>query len=242
MSTSLGETYPYADNIRSPSEINMGTSGTIPQMGRNVRGFLAYRDLLISGDSIASSTGKPLGNKYFLNTSAKCMANDTCDANGEGCMITDRYIYVNNIPSGNIPFLSSASGVNFSILRGLVPGALEQLGVLNPAGIFRAFTDGATPKCQIITMETVDNNNNRSEQSHYVTLGDIKSIDPCEFNTATHNRTNPVTNKKCREIFQNRVDENAEVLMSDDPIDKVYFLGLSFLSIYILYKFMYKTK
>ena len=31
-------------------------------------------------------------------------------------------IYVNNVPNGSIPFLSSAMGSNFSTFRGLVPG------------------------------------------------------------------------------------------------------------------------
>jgi hypothetical protein len=224
----MSESYPYEDNIRTPDEINMGSRGTIPQLGRNVRGFTAYKDLLITGSGLASSTGKPLGNKYFLKTSAKCQAKDTCDSTGNGCLETDRYIYINNIPSGT--------------LAGLVPGAVGQLGVLNPFAIFRAFRDGATPPCELITMEVVDNKNNRTEQTHYVTLADIRAMNPCWFNTATHNLTNPVTNRKCREVFQNRVDENAEVVMSDDPVDKVYFAGLSLICIYILYRFMYRGK
>jgi hypothetical protein len=239
----LGKSYPYAENIRSPAEIGMSDRGTIGQLGRNVRGFIDYVEVLISGDSKASATGGPLGNRYFLKTGAVCLAKDTCDSNGENCKETDRYIYVNNIPTGNIPFISSGAGMNFKNFRGLIPGSLENLNVLNPMAIFRAFRDGASPKCQIITMETVDNNNVRSEESHYVTLGDIKSMNPCLFNTATHNRTNPVTNQKCRQAFQNiESEDTTEVSILEDPIDQLFFAGVSCIGVYIFYRMMVKSK
>jgi hypothetical protein len=236
--------YPYQNNIRAPNQIGMNDNGTIPQLGRNIKGLTEYVYLLVTGRSRASATGRPLGNKYFLKTGAKCQAVDTCTTDAAGtstCQETDRYIYINNIPSGNIPFISSGMGQNFSEFRGLIPGAIENLKVLNPAGIFRAFTDGATPKCQKITMEVIDNNNNRTEPSHYVTLGDIKEMDPCWFNTTTYNGKNPITNKQCRQGFQNPVAENAEVVMSDDPIDQVYFAGLACIGIYIFYRIMEKS-
>jgi hypothetical protein len=200
--------------------------------------------LLVTGSSSASATGGPLGNKYFLKTGAKCQAADTCTTDAAGkvsCQETDRYIYINNIPSGNIPFISSGMGQNFSEFRGLIPGAIEDLNVLNPSGIFRAFKDPATPQCQKITMEVIDNNNNRTEQSNYVTLGDIKSMDPCWFNTSTYNNINPITNKQCNEAFQNPVAKNAEIVMSDDPLDQLYFAGLAGVGIYIFYRIMEKS-
>lgn len=236
--------YPYQNNIRRPDQIGMNDNGTIPQLGRNVKGLTEYVQLLVTGRSRASATGGPLGNKYFLKTGAKCKAADTCtkDASGtSSCQDTDRYIYVNNIPTGNIPLISSGMGVNFSEFRGLIPGAIENLNVLNPAAIFRAFTDGASPQCQKITMEIVDNNNNRTQQSNYVTLGDIKSMDPCWFNTSTYNKVNPITNKACSEAFQNPVAKNAEIVMSDDPIDQLYFAGLAGVGIYIFYRIMQKA-
>jgi hypothetical protein len=122
MSNSFGEPYDYAKNIRSPSEIGMSDKGTIPQLGRNVNGFMAYQELLVSGKSKASVTNQPLGNKFFVNTGAQCNAKDTCtkdDSGIETCSETNRYIYINNVPSGRIPFLSGSSGVNFSGFRGL---------------------------------------------------------------------------------------------------------------------------
>jgi hypothetical protein len=236
--------YPYQNNIRAPSQIGMNDNGTMPQLGRNINGLTEYVKLLVTGNSRASATGKPLGNKYFLKSGAKCQATDTCttDAGGNSvCQETDRYIYVNNIPSGNIPLISSGMGINFKEFRGLIPGAIENLNVLNPAAIFRAFKDSGSPPCQKITMEVIDNNNNRTEQSNYVTLGDIKSMTPCWFNTSTYNKKNPVTNKQCREAFQNPVAKNSEIVMSDDPIDQLYFAGLAGVGIYIFYRIMEKS-
>lgn len=244
MSTSMSD-YPYQDYIRTPKEIGMNDKGTIQQLGRNIKGLTEYVYLIVTGKSKASATGdRPLGNKYFLKTGAKCQASDTCKTDEAGvstCQETDRYIYINNIPTGNIPFISSGMGVNFSEFRGLLPGAMEKLKVLDPAAIFRSFKDGATPPCQQITMEIVDNNNNSREQSNYVTVGDIESIDPCLFNTSTYNKQNPITKKRCREAFQNPVATNAGVIMSDDPIDQLYFAGLASIGIYIFYRIMEKA-
>jgi len=233
--------YPYQNHIRAPNQIGMNDNGSIPQLGRNVNGLVEYVKLLVTGKSRASATGGPLGNKYFFKTGAKCQALDTCTTDSAGkavCQETDRYIYINNVPGGNIPLISSGMGINFTEFRGLLPGAMENLNVLNPAAIFRAFKDGATPPCQKITMEIIDNNNNQSQGSNYVTLGDIKSMDPCWFNTSTYNKKNPVTNKQCKEAFQGA---NAMPVMSDEPMDQLYFAGLAGIGIYIFYRIMEKA-
>jgi hypothetical protein len=269
----LGPTYPYYKNIKSPGEIGMSDKGTIQQMGKDINGLIQYVELLVSGKSKASVTGGPLGNKLFLKTGAKCMPIDTCkDKNDPStCGQTDRYIYIDNVPSGNIPFISSGLGVNFSEFKGLIPGAMGNLNVLNPFSIMNAFSSGSTPPCQEITMQTIDINNNKSSETHYVTLADIKSIDPCVFPT----NINPVTGAKCpgkkikiptsvtpptsviieptppkkskkskkkREPFQTGIADNASPVMSDDIMDQIYFASLSCVGIYILYRIMEKSK
>ena len=235
----LGPTYPYYKNIKTPSEIGMSDKGTLQQMGKDIDGLIQYVELLVTGNSRASSTGGPLGNKFFLKTGAKCAAIDKCtDKNDEStCEQTDRFIYVDNVPAGNIPFISGGLGVNFSEFKGLIPGAMGNLNVLNPFAIMRAFLAGSTPPCQEITMETIDVNNNKSSESHYVTLADIQNMDPCIF----PNRKNPVTGDSCRETFKTGVAANASPLMSDDPIDQVYFASLAGLGVYILYRIMEKS-
>ena len=39
--------YPYQNNIRAPNEIGMNDNGTIPQLGRNVKGLIEYVKLLV---------------------------------------------------------------------------------------------------------------------------------------------------------------------------------------------------
>ena len=236
----LGPAYPYHRNIRTPTEIGMTDNGTIPQMARNIDGLIEYVELLVTGDSRASATGRPLGNRFFLQTAAKCAATDKCTNPNDSstCEQVNRFIYVNNVPQGNIPFISSGLGVNFSQFRGLIPGTMSNLNVLNPFGIMRSFLSGSNPPCQEITMETIDVNNNRSSATHYVTLTDISNIDPCTF----PNRRNPVNGNRCRETFKTGVAAYATPVLPEDPLAQLYFVGLAGVGIYILNGLMNKSK
>jgi hypothetical protein len=207
----------------------MSDKGTIKQMGKNIDGLIDYVELLVTGKSKASSTGGPLGNKFFLKTGGKCV--DAATNNQ-----VDRYIYINNMPQGNIPFISNGLGVNFSEFKGLIPGAMGNLNVLNPFAILQSFLSGATPPCQELTMETIDINNNKSSETHFVTTTDIKNIDPCSF----PNKTNPVTNVKCKESFESI--NAAPYEMPEDPVAQLYFAGLAFVGVYILHRFMEKSR
>ena len=236
----LGPTYPYYKNIKTPSQLGMSDKGSIQQMAQDVNGLIQYVEVLVTGNSQASSTGGPLGNKFFLQTGAKCAAVDKCSNQNDSstCQQVDRYIYVNNVPQGNIPFISSGLGVNFKEFKGLIPGAMGNLNVLNPFAIMSAFTSGSTPKCQELTMQTIDINNNRSSETHYVTLTDISNMDACSF----PNGKNPVNGKSCQETFQTGVGKDASPVMSDDPLDQLYFASLAMIGIYILYRFMEKSR
>jgi hypothetical protein len=226
----LGPSYPYYKNIKSPSEIGMTDKGTLNALGKDIDGLIAYVNVLVTGDGKASSTGKPLGNKFFLKTGGKCKDVVTEEE-------VDRYIYVNNIPQGNIPFISSGLGVNFSEFRGLIPGTMSNLSVLNPFNILASFLSGSTPDCQELTMQTVDINNNKSSETHYVTLVDIKNMDQCSFD----DKTNPITKERCRETFATLAEEE-EFYFPDDPIVKMYFAGLGIVTIFMLYRIMEKSK
>jgi hypothetical protein len=233
----LGPTYPYYKNIKTPREIGMSDKGTLQALGNDVNGLINYVKVLVEGKGKASTTGKPLGNKFFLNTGAKCL-----DKNSK--KEVDRYIYVNNVPEGNIPIISQGLGVNFSEFRGLIPGAISDLNVLNPYGILQSFLSGSTPPCQKLTMQTIDNKNNRSSETHYVTLVDIQNMDPCSF----QNGKNPISGQSCRQTFQNITDTQTDSLNVDkinlpqDPIAQLYFLSLSALAIYILHRLIEKSK
>lgn len=109
--------------------------------------------------------------------------------------LVDRWIYVNNIPDGSIPFIASgADGRTFNDLRGLIPGALGNLGALNPVQLFNGFTAGTYPPCAEITLQTVDNDNVTRSQTQHVALVEMVEMNPCMF----PGRSNPASGKVCR--------------------------------------------
>ena len=224
----LGPDYPYYKNIKTPKEIGMSSKGSLTALGNDINGLIQYVELLVSGNSKASATGKPLGNKFFLQTGAKSVDATTKEQQ-------DRYIYINNVPIGNVPFISSGMGVNFSDFKGMIPGMMGNLNALNPFAIMQAFMSGTTPDCQEITMQTIDVNNNKSSETHFVTLVDINNMDPCLF----PDKKNPVTKEKCREAFTTSDDMSPK--LPDDAIDQIYFASLAGVGIYILYKIMLKN-
>jgi len=222
----LGPSYPYYKNIKSPSEIGMSDKGTLSALGKDINGLIQYVEVLVSGNSKASATGGPLGNKFFLKTGAKCNDIKTNQS-------VDRYVYINNVPEGNIPFISQGLGTNFTEFKGLIPGSMGNLNALNPFAIMQAFLSGSTPDCQELTMQTIDVNNNKSSETNYVTLVDIKNMDPCSF----MDNQNPLTNQKCKETFSNYNNE-----LPNDLLTQIYFLSLSIIGIYLFYKIMEKSK
>lgn len=230
----IGPDYPYYKYIKTPSEIGISGFGSLSQLGKDIDGLKSYVELLVSGGGKASATGKPLGNKFFLKTGGKCTDNTT----GQD---VDRYVYINNVPAGNIPFISSGVGVNFSEFKGLIPGTISNLNAFNPMEMFQSFLAGSKPDCQELKMETIDIYNNKSTESHFVTLIDIQNMDPCVFS----DKNNPVTGNKCRETFTNLNENNNQCYtcykIPNDPISQVYFASLGALGVYILYGIMVKN-
>jgi hypothetical protein len=229
----LGPDYPYYKYIKMPSEMGMSSKGTLSTLAKDMDGLVGYVELLVSGNSKASVTGKPLGNKFFLPTGAKC-------TDVKSRQDVDRYIYINNVPVGNIPFISSGMGVNFSELKGLIPGTMGALNVINPYAILQSFLAGPKPECQEVTMETIDTHNNKSTESHFVSLIDLKNMDPCIFT----NKYNPFSDKYCRETFTTRKKNqvHSTFKVPNDIIVQSYFTSLGVLGIFILYSMMSKMK
>jgi hypothetical protein len=240
----LGPDYPYWKNIQSPQALGMSDQGDLSTMATDIDGLIQYVEVLVTGGG-ASTTGNPLGNKFFLQTGGKCKDVKTGQE-------VDRYIYVNNVPMGNIPFISSGMDTDFSEFKGLIPGTMGNLNVLNPYSILGAFTSGSTPDCQEITMEVVGPTppstgglppNAIGRQAHFVTTVDIGNMDPCNWGNGN---TNPVSGKTCSESFTNMNKNPAPVtddkLFLDDPIVQIYFACLGILAIYILHCIVTKQK
>ena len=126
-SSFMGPSYPYYKYIRTPKQLGMSSKGN--NIGNNIGGLISYIELLVTGETRASATGGPLGDKFFLKTIAKCHDIKTNNT-------VNRSIYINNIPDGNIPFISSGlGGVSFSSFKGLIPGVMGNIGNLNPLNL-----------------------------------------------------------------------------------------------------------
>ena len=222
----IGPDYPYYKYIRTTAEMGMSDEGSMKALGNDIDGLKNYVELLVSGSGNASTTGQPLGNKFFLKTGGKCVDTST----GQD---VDRYIYINNVPVGNVPFISNGLGVNFTEFKGLIPGTISNLNAFNPMEMFQAFLAGSKPDCQEISLETIDIYNNKSTESHFVTLFDIQNMDPCIF----PDKTNPKTKDQCRETFSNLTVTESKY----DNLTKLYFASLGILATYILYKIMVKN-
>ena len=209
--------YPYHKHINTPSKLKMSEDGTLSALSNNISGLISYVELLIAGSGKASATGKPLGDRYFIKTGSKCLDRKTKKE-------VDRYIYIDNVPGGiDLGFIKSGMGQDFTQTKGLIPGAMGNLKVLNPARLMNAFGDltkGSLPECQQITMQTIDDNNVTGVEKHYVTLTDIGYIDQKLYSERN-------TSNGSKETFET-------MKISSDPMDQLYYICLAGLGIYII--------
>jgi hypothetical protein len=193
-----------------------------------------YVEVLVGGGGGASKVNGPMGNKFFLKTGAKCK-------DVQSGKKVDRFMYVNNVPDGTIPFISQGlGGMTFPSFKGLVPGALGDLNVLNPFAIFQSFMMGNYPDCQPLTMQTIDANNNSSQQTQYVATVDIRNMNPCWFS----NNRNPITGAACQQAFQNMIKETGTIdaELPDGIVPRLFLASVGGLSLYLLYKLMHRKR
>jgi hypothetical protein len=177
-----GESYPYYKQILTPKEIEFSSAGTNDAFTANVNGLLDYVTILVQGGGGASKIDGPLGDRYFIQTPAKCKDIRT------GKSVT-RSIYVNNIPDGRLPFLSAGTDLHFNQMDGLIPGALDTMSKLNPFSYMKAFFEGSDPSCMSIKLKTRDADNVVDYDTQFVSIKDIEEMDPCWF----PDKTNPIT-------------------------------------------------
>ena len=218
----LGPDYLYWKRILKPSDMGMSADGNFGALTNDVGGLINYVEVLVTGNG-GSTTGGPLGDKFFLKTGGQCT--DVASGNK-----VDRYIYIDNVPNGNIPFISSGlGGVDFTEFEGLIPGLLGDLGKLNPLNLFKSFMMGGNPDCMSVTLETIvpvadaDLNDTGKEnignETQFVAVADVKNMDPCIF----PNKTNPADSSlTCTETFTSRMDAKnggGDSSSSDDDND-----------------------
>ena len=228
----LGPDYNYFKFIKSPDDLDMSPDGG--KIGWNLGKLLEYGKLLATGKSGASTTGQPLGDKFFMRTGAKCKDVDS------GKQVT-RSLYINNVPDGSVPFVSSLMGENFKSARGLVPGIISDVGDINPLSIFSAFMMGTNPDCKSIEMPTIDSNNVHSSDTQFLAVSDIKNMNACWFPDGK----NPETGNTCvMEGFQNgpntKQKKKVSTKMQDDLLIQLFYGSLGLLGLYILMKIVTK--
>ena len=154
--TTATDEYSYVKSIKTPGELKISGKGTLKQMANNVSGLINYIDILVKGESKASKTGEPLGNKFFVRTGSTCKDIKTKESK-------DRFIYINNRPSGALPGLKQL-GVKSDSLRGLIHVTLENANALNPVANTKSLSGGITPDCMEVELETIDKNNRKSKE------------------------------------------------------------------------------
>jgi hypothetical protein len=142
----------------------------------------------------------------------------------------DRYIYIDNVPNGNIPFISSGlGGTDFTEFEGLIPGLLGDLGKLNPLNLFKSFMMGDNPDCMSVTLQTIvpvadadlndTGKDNVGNETQYVAVADVKNMDPCIFN----DKKNPADpSLTCTETFTARMDAKNRDRDSSDDEDSAF--------------------
>jgi len=180
--------YKYYKFIRTPKEMGMSTKGGMKELQDNVASLVSYGELLVSGKGPAG-TAAPLGNKYFLKTGGQCNATD----DKEKPKIVDRYVYVDNVPRGNIP-MSENTFIKFQEFKGLIPGMLQDIEDINTATLFRGFMEEEHPRCREYNLPVRGNDNKENNERHFIADSDVREMNACSF----PDRKNPITGAGCK--------------------------------------------
>ena len=240
----FGEEYSYVANIKTPQQLGMNKSGALVDLAKDIGSIIDYISVLVTGPSPAlKHPTRPLGNKYFLKTIGKCT-----DQDGN---TQSRSLYINNIPVGNIPILSEVAGTDFSTFRGILPGIIENVNVLNPVTLAESLMEGASPDCIKLTAPVVDGSGNAGTSSGYVTITDIKYMDPCAVSSTWEKPaiacgsgefTPPC---KCIEsfdnIYSNIQDQNLHVNRCD-MLKDIYYIIITIIGVYLFLSLLRKIR
>ena len=223
MSDIPNSSYSYQDFINPPNRVGITSDGSLNGLGKDIAGLSSYGDFLTSGSGRVSTTGRPLGNKYWHNTGGKC--NAVTDPTGKEYTdptlqnSTSRWLYVNNVPTGSN--------------KGLIPGIIEDLTSFTHLSIANAFNGDSNPPCQSVNLETIDSHNNRSNSSNYVALMDLQNVYGCTPINGSKLYSGLPLYKCKNENFDTMTPSNK---LPDNIIDQFFLLSICITGIYILYR------
>lgn len=165
-----------------------------------------------------------------------------------------RYVYVDNLPTGQIPGLGALHG-----MRGLIPSMIENLGHFNPAKLIESVSAPAIPGCVKINMETVKFNGNGDQpdswhheynrDTHFVAVSDVADIYPCSF---SKDSTNPITGQTIANcpshpsqegfvnLFSKKNEKKLMLDLKNKPIAKLFNASFGVLLAYLLWRVLRK--
>ena len=239
----LGPDYPYHKKISSPGHLGMSSHGSLGALASDIAGIVDYVELLISGSGRASKTGNPLGDRFFIKTGGQCKDYKTNK-------LVTRSMYIDNVPTANLPIISNMSGISFPEFRGMVPGILEDMYDINPVKMFRAFMEGNEPVCAEVKLPVIDENDKKSTEAGYipiVELQDLISSGKISSDVVTKRMKNAMNEK---ETFLNMCDimngkenpfkKSKKIIKKLDSTSNIYMLSLGIVLLYILYRVMKK--
>ena len=219
--------YPYSKVIKTPEEMIPDT-----EYDSHIKNIKNYVYFLLKGEGPASKVNnnykgnnldseinpnflyKPLGFNYFLLTGTKCK---DVDSNKD----VERALYINNIVSKK-PI-------------GLIDGNKKSISNINENSLYNSFKKEIESKCKLISLETKTKAiDNFTYKSGYLTIADIKNIDPCLI----ENKKNPITNKGCllTEGYKNYISKENYQLYESDYI--LQLRNLNFILLILLFSYV----
>ena len=237
----LGPDYKYYKYIRNPHQLGMSGDGSIGALTDDIAGIVDYVQLLVSGEGPASTTGRPLGDKFFLKTGGQCKDVKT------GKLVT-RSMYLNNVPTGEINFIPAMPTVDVgNSFRGIIPGILNDIGDINPLAMFSAFMEGNEPPCAEVRLDTIDENNRSTKQTGFVPINELKQLEAngdIPEGTVTKEMLEEMNaSSATKESFINmcigKLGKN-KIVKSENNYQSIYISGVAILFLYVLYRMMKK--
>lgn len=231
--------FSYSKIIKSPAQFGAGPDAN--KFGMNIKALNSYTDLLLTSNTDANCLKPhPLGDQFFLKTSAKCKDPNTNE-------LVPRYIYISHQPghsSSNNPLNSTGDYGKGFHLDGLIPGIITNMYHLDLFGIFGAFAGDGTPDCVELTLSSTRNlpgnicsNANTSEayNTHFITTEDAKKVDPCSFKGGYNSHNNKYCKYKT---------EGFETMASipNDSLVYLYYTLFGAVGIYVLFCFLKKQQ
>ena len=163
--------YNYSKMIATPSELGGSTKGSLKTFENNIAIIMDYIQLLVSGKTRASKEGSgPLGDSYFIDTNSECIYKT-----GK----VKRHFFVNNVPTGNIQFLTGRTNKEYGNsdgMKGLIGSIIEDITKLNPEKIMKSFGDNTQPECVPYTGVIIDSNGDKFKETRYIASNEIDDI------------------------------------------------------------------